>query len=243
MTCDFPAKIFSSVSFLLSHTVNELMDSTILLLDPHPAIEAGIQYSLQPGSAPAEAKQIDFRARLDTPAKLMEAFNQHQPNVLITETRIRGRDVLRPLERVIEAHKDLKVIVYSAQEDSIHISRAAALGCYEYLPKTVSCDRLIAVVCCAIAGRPPAEDSLLKTTRSRMHRRKLSGNGNSNIPLTNREFQVLSHISVGMSNREIGKSLSISIETAKEHVQNVLKKLKVNDRTQAAVFAIRSGWC
>ena len=79
---------------------------------------------------------------------------QHQPSVLITETRICGRDVLKPLEKVMEAFKELKVIVYSAQEDSTHIARAAALGCYEYLPKTVACERLVAAICCAIAGQP-----------------------------------------------------------------------------------------
>jgi len=219
------------------------MRKKILLLDPHPAIEAGIKYSLLPVSAPSEVRALEFSARVDNPAKIMEAVNQHQPSVLITETRISGHDVLKPLEKVMEAYKDLKVIVYSAQDDSTHIARAAALGCYEYLPKKVPCERLLSVICCAIAGRPASEDSLLKTTRSRIHRRKLPQKGSDDNPLTNREFQVLSHISVGMSNREIGKSLSISVETVKEHVQNVLKKLEVNDRTQAAVFAIRSGWC
>ena len=172
----------------------------------------------------------------------MDAVSEHQPSVVITETRMSGRDVLKSLEKVIDTFNELKVVVYSAQEDPTHIARAAAIGCYDYLPKTTSCERLLSVVSCAIAGRPTAEDSLLKTTRTRMHRRKLSGNDSGNVPLTNREFQVLSHISMGMSNREIGKSLSISVETVKEHVQNVLKKLEVNDRTQAAVFAIRSGW-
>lgn len=218
------------------------MLNKVLLLDPHPAIEAGIKFSLLPELAPSEAKEIEICARVDHPGGIMEAVAQHQPEVLITETRIHGGDVLKPLETVVEAFKDLKVIVYSTQEDATHIARAAALGCYEYLPKTVSCSRLVSVVCCAIAGRPPAEDSLLKTTRTKM-RRKHSDHGRGKIPLTNREFQVLSHIAVGMSNREIGKSLTISVETVKEHVQNVLKKLEVNDRTQAAVFAIRNGWC
>ena len=219
------------------------MLGNILLVDPHPIVEAGIKFSLLPVSAPSDATGIEFSARVDNPARIMESVTQHQPSVLIAETRIDGTDVLKQLEKVMEAHKELKVIIYSAQEDSTHIARAAALGCYDYLPKTVSCERLISVVCCAIAGHPAAEDSLLKTTRTRIHRRKLSDKGNEDIPLTNREFQVLSHIAVGMSNREIGKSLSISVETVKEHVQNVLKKLEVNDRTQAAVFAIRKGWC
>ena len=219
------------------------MSKSILLVDPHPAIEAGLKYTLLPVSAPAGAKGIEFGARVDNPAKIMEAVSQHRPSVLITETRICDQDVLKPLEKVMEAFQELKVIVYSAQEDSTHIARAAALGCYEYLPKTVSCERVISVVACAIAGRPSAEDSLLKTTRSRIHRGKLPQKCSGDIPLTKREFQVLSHIAVGMSNREIGRSLKISVETVKEHVQNVLKKLKVNDRTQAAVFAIRRGWC
>jgi DNA-binding NarL/FixJ family response regulator len=58
--------------------------------------------------------------------------------------------------------------------------------------------------------------------------------------LTNREMQVLRHVSMGLSNREVGKSLGISVETVKEHVQNILRKLNVNDRTQAAVWAVKN---
>ena len=61
------------------------------------------------------------------------------------------------------------------------------------------------------------------------------------IPLTNRETQVLRHVALGLSNKEIGRSLTISIETVKEHVQNILRKIAVTDRTQAAVWAVRKG--
>ncbi len=63
----------------------------------------------------------------------------------------------------------------------------------------------------------------------------------SEIPLTNRELQVLRHVALGLSNREIGRSLGISIETVKEHVQNILRKIDAADRTQAAVWAIKKG--
>ena len=66
-----------------------------------------------------------------------------------------------------------------------------------------------------------------------------SSTGNSLVDLTNREMQVLRHVSMGLSNREVGKSLGISVETVKEHVQNILRKLNVNDRTQAAVWAVK----
>jgi len=59
------------------------------------------------------------------------------------------------------------------------------------------------------------------------------------VPITPRESQVLRHLALGLSNQEIANSLSISIETVKEHVQNLLRKLAVTDRTQAAVWAVR----
>ena len=61
------------------------------------------------------------------------------------------------------------------------------------------------------------------------------------MPLTPRETQVLRNLALGLSNTEIGKSLEISVETVKEHVQNVLRKLAVSDRTQVAVWAVRKG--
>ena len=74
-------------------------------------------------------------------------------------------------------------------------------------------------------------------TQARMRRPRQSID--HDVPLTNREMQVLRHIAMGLSNREIGKSLEISVETVKEHVQNILRKLDVNDRTQAAVWAVK----
>ena len=61
------------------------------------------------------------------------------------------------------------------------------------------------------------------------------------VPLTQREMQVLRHVALGLSNKEIAQSLTISVETVKEHVQNILRELAVNDRTQAAVWAVRRG--
>jgi DNA-binding NarL/FixJ family response regulator len=63
----------------------------------------------------------------------------------------------------------------------------------------------------------------------------------SNVDLTPREQQALRHIAYGLSNEEIAQSMSISIETVKEYVQNILRKLRVKDRTQAAVWAVRKG--
>ena len=65
-------------------------------------------------------------------------------------------------------------------------------------------------------------------------------NINNNVPLTQRETEVLVHLATGLSNKEIGHSLDISYETVKEHVQHILRKVGVVDRTQAAVWAVRN---
>jgi DNA-binding NarL/FixJ family response regulator len=79
---------------------------------------------------------------------------------------------------------------------------------------------------------------MMERVKDAMARR---GDRDDDIPLTNRELQVLRHVALGLSNREIGRSLGISIETVKEHVQNILRKLDVTDRTQAAVWAVKKG--
>ena len=119
-----------------------------------------------------------------------------------------------------------------------NIARASALGCFEFIQKTSPIEKLVTALLSAAAGQPTPPTSLLSTTKTRMKR---IGSGPAESPLTKRESQVLQHVAMGLSNREIGKSLGISVETVKEHVQNILRKLDVNDRTQAAVWALKNG--
>src|ERR671939_1307620 len=91
----------------------------------------------------------------------------------------------------------------------------------------------------AHTGLPPETDSLMGKVRNTMARRRPTYD--EDIPLTNREVQVLRHVALGLSNKEIGRSLGISVETVKEHVQNILRKIAVTDRTQAAVWSVRKG--
>ena len=69
----------------------------------------------------------------------------------------------------------------------------------------------------------------------------MTNHKNITISSKPRETQVLRHIALGLSNREIASSLSISVETVKEHVQNILRKINASDRTQAAVWAVKKG--
>ena len=119
------------------------------------------------------------------------------------------------------------------------IARAIAIKAHNYILKTSPVDKLLVAIQIAMEGNEPPSDSILLTAKSRMRRPRQAIS--DDIPLTKRELQVLQQVAMGLSNREVGKALGISVETAKEHVQNILRKLDVNDRTKAAVWAVKRG--
>src|SRR5207244_79656 len=96
---------------------------------------------------------------------------------------------------------------------------------------------IVTAITRAHTGLPPETGSLMGKVTTVRRRPTYD----EDIPLTNREVQVVRHVALGLSNREIGRSLDISIETVKEHVQNVLRKLEADDRTEAAVWAVKKG--
>jgi DNA-binding NarL/FixJ family response regulator len=170
--------------------------------------------------------------------QLHELFRKHRPDVVLLDWRLGEVDGLVLMEELIEKESSAKVIVSSGHDTPTHIARAAALGAKEFVRKSSDRKQLLETIEAVHAGRA-REESLIAAYQASIRRRRVESEENG--PLTNREIQVLRHVAMGLSNREIGKSLDISIETVKEHVQNILRKLDVNDRTQAAVWAVRRG--
>jgi DNA-binding NarL/FixJ family response regulator len=206
------------------------MKSKILLADDHPIIGLSLVNL-------ANESGMDVVDQIRSPSQIVPSIEVHQPQILITEVRLGGQDALKSLEK-IEPESNLKVIVFTSHSNPTNIARASALGCFEFIQKTSPIEKLVTALLSAAAGQPTPPTSLLATTKTRMKR---IGSGPAESPLTKRESQVLQHVAMGLSNREIGKSLGISVETVKEHVQNILRKLDVNDRTQAAVWALKNG--
>ena len=208
----------------------QAMSVTIVLADDHPIVCQGI-------SREATDLGMNVVHIATSPEKLVESVVRHRPNLVVTEVRLGGHDALKTLEQIKTEVPECQVIVYTASHNPTNIARASALGCYEFILKTSEMSAVTEAIKQAALGTPTCQNSLLVTTKTRMKR---SRGIDSESPLTNRETQVLRHVSMGLKNREIGKSLGISVETVKEHVQNILRKLDVNDRTQAAVWAIRN---
>ena len=206
------------------------MKLKICIADDHPVVREGIRRVVQEAG-------IEVTGFVDSSDDIVDSVEKGQPEVLVTEVRLQGHDALKTLERLnIDGHQ-CSVLVFSSNPNPSNIARASALGCHDFLMKTATTEELIAAIKKAASREPTPDDSLLNRTKVRMSR---GIQDKSLSSLTPRETQVLRHVAMGLSNREVGKSLGISVETVKEHVQNILRKLDVNDRTQAAVWALKN---
>jgi len=148
-------------------------------------------------------------------------------------------DGLAALEQLRSELPNSKVVVFSTFDNPTYVARAHALGAKDYILKGTSKKDLVESLQAVAEGRDPPRFGQMQRIAGQMATRQRQPD--SEIPLTQRETQVLRHLALGLSNKEIAQSLEISIETVKEHVQHLLRKMGVNDRTQAAVWAVRKG--
>jgi len=132
-----------------------------------------------------------------------------------------------------------KFVFVTEIDNPTYMARARAVGAASCLLMGFSQRELVTAIENAAAGKTAAGSGPYAKIAASMEPRDAQAARDSG--LTPRESQVLSHVAFGLSNDEIARSLEISVETVKEHVQNMLRKLAVNDRTQAAVWAVKSG--
>ena len=209
------------------------MSIRVLVADDHEVVRTGLARLL-------EGSDITIVGEAENGEQAVEQTLQHNPDVVLMDIRMPEGDGLAALEKIRKANPDVRIVMLSTYDNPTYVARSVALGAADYVLKDSGRDELIEAITRAAAGESPSEDSILHRIKDTMNRRRERLDRNE-IPLTNRELQVLRHVALGLSNREIGRSLGISIETVKEHVQNILRKIDASDRTQAAVWAIKKG--
>ncbi len=208
------------------------MTIKIVVADDHEVVRSGLANLLK-GSG------IEIVGEASDGDEAVEKTMKHHPDVVLMDIRMPNRDGLSALEVIRDKIPDARVVMLSTYDNPTYVARSVALGATDFVLKGSTRQELVDVITRAASGDEPLDTSVLRRVKRVMRRRH--EREDDGIPLTNRELQVLRHVALGLSNREIGQSLGISIETVKEHVQNILRKLDVNDRTQAAVWAVRRG--
>jgi DNA-binding NarL/FixJ family response regulator len=161
----------------------------------------------------------------------VDLFRQHKPDVTIMDLRL---PVLTGVEAITQIRKEFpqaRVIVLTTFDGDEDIYRALQAGARGYLLKDMFGDELMDAIRAVHAGKSRIPPAVAQRLAERM----------GGPSLTGRELEVLQNIVAGKSNKEIGRDLSISEATVKTHINSLLSKLGVTDRTQAATTALQRG--
>ncbi len=206
------------------------MSVKVLIADDHEVVRSGL-ITLLSGS------DVEIVAEASNGDEAVRLAEMTQPDVVLMDIRMPEGDGLTALESLRAAMPDMPVVMLSTYENPTYMARALALGANDYLLKGSPREKLLDSIRAVASGQPSSPSDELQRVAGAMETTQPIDEGE--LSLTKRETQVLRHIALGLSNKEIGRSLDISVETVKEHVQNILRKIDATDRTQAAVWAVR----
>lgn len=204
----------------------------LLIADDHEVVRSGLR-SLVAGT------EIEVVGEATTGEEAVRLALSENPHVVILDIRMPDGDGLASLTRIKAEKPELAVVLLSTYDNPTYISRACALGAQGYLLKGLTRDELLSAIrSVAGGGEAWSRDDV---RRMAANKAPIRIEALGDVPLTARESEVLRQLAYGLTNKEIGQALGISYETVKEHVQNMLRKIGVSDRTQAAVWAVRHG--
>ncbi len=207
---------------------------TILLVDDHEVVRQGVRAFFE---AHAEFEVVGEAKNGAEAVKLTE---EHIPNVVLMDLIMPGMDGVEATRLIKNISPRTQIVVLTSYHDDEHIFPALRAGALSYMLKDVRMDELAEAVKKAALG-----EAVLNSHVAARVIVEIQGNkGNEFNPLndlTNREMEILKLIAEGSSNSEIAKQLVISMHTVKGHVSNILSKLHLADRTQAAVYAWQKG--
>lgn len=207
------------------------MTIRVIIADDHEVVRHGLKTILTVNNIQVVGEATNADELLRTAA--------HSPaDCVLLDVRLGGVDGLSALGRLKIEKPDLPVLMLSAYDNPTYVAAAVMYRAAGYLLKTITADKLIESIYEAAQGRDIWSREELRRMTGALATPRLKADVEA--PLTHRESEVLTQLAMGMTNKQIAQVLHISYETVKEHVQHILRKIGVTDRTQAAVWAVRN---
>jgi DNA-binding NarL/FixJ family response regulator len=213
----------------------------VLLVDDHLMVRQGLRAML------ATAPDVEVVAEAGDGLEAIEKAKEYRPHVVLMDLRMPNLDGLAATRRIKSQFASTSVIVVTIYDNDAYVVDAIRAGAGGYLLKDASKDLLLHTIRAVNSGGMLIKTNLLR--KAMLDLANASGGqsigkyvrSKARNGLTAREQAVLHLVIQGQTNKEIGGALCISEDTAKKHVQTILSKLDVSDRTQAAVKAVRAG--
>lgn len=217
---------------------------SIVVVDDHPLFLQGVidSFSLE--------EDFNVVGQSDDGQEAIELIRKLLPDIAVLDVNLPGLNGQQITRQLSQERVATRVVLLTAYDDAEQVIHAVRAGAYAYCAKDVQPEVLLDVIRTVKEGGYFFSGSVMDQAtldvwveeQTGAVARPYSDPGEPFHPLSKREMQVLECVTLGMSNKEIATELGISHQTVKNHVTAILRKLDVEDRTQAAVYALRRGW-
>jgi DNA-binding NarL/FixJ family response regulator len=217
---------------------------SVMIVDDHPLFRQGVRRVLEAES------DMEVVMEVADGQEALRMARQLIPAVILMDINIPSLNGLQVTRELKATLPQIAVIMLTAYHDDEQIFHAIRAGAAAYFPKDVTPRRLVEAVRQVSEGNYVIDDHVFE--KPEMASWLLQQFDQFNVvnglpdelftPLSHREMEILQQIARGRSNKEIANDLGISRQTVKNHMTSILRKLAVNDRTQAALYALRHGW-
>ncbi len=202
----------------------------ILIVDDHQVVRRGLQMTID-----AE-KDMRVTAEASNGTQVLEAIKKHKPDVVLMDLQMPEMNGVDALKQIRPEYPNLPILILTTFTDDAHVYAALRAGASGFLLKEMSGDDLVAAIRGASQGKPQLHPDI---ARRLMARAPMPDDPFDS--LTERERGILKLLARGKSNKEIASELVLTEMTVKGYVSDLFAKLGVNDRTQAALMAVRFG--
>ncbi len=218
---------------------------TVLIVDDHQIFRQGLRDSL------LLDENIEVVGEAANAEAALQQARDFRPRVVLTDVNLPGMNGLQLVQHLRREVPGVRMVVLTAYDDEEQLYHAVRSGAHAYFSKDVSPARIAEVVREVGQGRYVIGDRVLEETEIapwllRASERFSFTSGDELqeglVSLSPREMEIIRYITRGFSNKLIAHRLGISHQTVKNHMTSILRKLDVEDRTQAAIYAIRHGW-
>jgi DNA-binding NarL/FixJ family response regulator len=210
---------------------------TALVVDDHTLLRKGLVDLLRDRGIKVLGEASDGRAGIEQAARL-------KPDVILMDVNMPGCGGIEATRAIHERVPDARVLMLTVSEDDENLFAAVKAGAKGYVLKNVDPDELVAAIERVMKGEaviPHQMASKFLQEFASLANGRISQMAGASQALTTREEEILCQLSNGATNKEIANTLSISEHTVKIHLKNILKKLHMSNRTQAAIYAQRHG--
>jgi DNA-binding NarL/FixJ family response regulator len=216
----------------------------ILLVDSHALFRVGVRNILEhEPDFLVVGEASDSRSALDLSVEF-------SPDIILMDLNLPAPGGIETTQRIKRELQPAGIIVLAVTEDEEALFDAIKAGAAAFILKDVAPGDLVTIIRRVVAGEYLINDKVFArpavASRVLKEFRELAVYGQEAAPifapLSPREVEILDNIAQGMTNKQVAYALSISEQTVKNHMSSILRKLSVNDRTQAVVYAMRQGW-